>query len=294
MISQIDTALARLRSEIEGRLGTHLDTLNRSTRNRLGWVISNDPLENDPRSWEFSFTPAAAEVLDLAGLWRFALDPKNEGTAAGFARPDFDDSAWDWIFAPNRHGWERLGYDQDNPEHRGRNNKPYNGHAWYRKTVFIPDAWGDRDLELQLGVRDRNRDWIYVNGEPLGDVATRENGSAVPRLLVPATLIRAGTTNTLAIHVLNRENRGGLLGPRLRLYPIDSQPEMLRSVCQAGIVQAGEYTSGIRQVAYCGALSPGILVAQTGKQFRLWGWEAKGYVPPGYVAYLSGREERVY
>jgi hypothetical protein len=294
MISQTNIALSELRSEIEGRLGIHLDPLNRSTQNRLGWVISNEPLDNDPRQWEFSFTPPSADVLDLAGLWKFSLDPRDEGTTSGYARADFNDSQWRRIVAPNKWGWERLGYDQDNPHFYGKNNKPYNGYAWYRKNLFLPTAWKGRDLELDLGDRgSNNRDWLYLNGQPIGDATVNEKGSSSGRFTIPASVVNAGTTNTLAIRVYNGENCGGLLGPRLQLYPVGSRPQRLRTVCQAGIVQAATYAGGVRQVAYCGALSPAVLVSQNERRFRIGGWEAKGYPAPYFVAYLSGGKEQV-
>ncbi|MBM3333053.1 cellulase family glycosylhydrolase [Candidatus Sumerlaeota bacterium] len=287
IISQANANLLRLRSEIEQRLGIRLDGLNCSTQNRLGWVISNEPLDNDPRGWEFSFAPPSAEVLDLAGVWRFRLDPKDEGSALGFASADLDDSQWDRIVAPHELGWERLGYDKDNPHFTGKNVKPYNGHAWYRKKVFIPASWAGRDLELDLGARvGSNRYWVYVNGKSVGEDAQREQR---PQWLVriPASLLRAGEANTIAIRVYNSENSGGLLWPRLQLYPVGSRPQRLRTVCQAGIVQAATYHGGARQVAYCGALCPAALVSQTEKQFRIWGWEAKGYSPPDFLAYVG-------
>ncbi len=296
-------ALDQLRADIERRLGLRLDPLNTSTQNRLGWLLSNEPMDNDPRLWEFSFAPPSAEVLDLAGLWKFSLDPNNQGLTSGCARADFDDSKWKRIFAPYKWGWERLGYTMDNPAFRGQNNKPYNGHAWYRKTVVIPAAWAGRDLELDLGDRaGNNGDWLYVNGRPiagasapptqstrssdasdLSDLSDKANTSG--RFTIPAALVQFGTPNTLAIRVHNGGNCGGLLGPRLQLYPAGARPERLRTVCQAGIVHTATFASGARQAAYCGALCPAILVAQTDKQFRIGGWEAKGWPAPRYLLY---------
>ena len=288
MAARIENELAALRAEIEGRLDLRLDSLNRSTANRLGWIISHTPLDNDPRTWEFSFAPPSAELLDLAGLWRFRLDPRNEGTTQGFARADFDDAAWARIVAPHEGGWERLGYDADNALARGQNNKPYNGHAWYRQRVFIPETWRGRDLELDLGVRDdHNRDWLFVNGEPVGDEAARAKGSAAGRFTIAAAALRPGTTNSLAVRVFNDGNRGGLLGPRLRLYPAGARPETLRTVCQAGIVQMQTFGPASRQVAYCGALLPAVLVAQTERRFRVGGWESKGWPAPAFIGFLG-------
>ncbi|MCX8038437.1 MAG: cellulase family glycosylhydrolase [Candidatus Sumerlaeia bacterium] len=294
LASEGHAALGQLRTDIERRLGIRLDPLNTSTQNRLGWVISNEPMDNDPRQWEFSFAPPSADVLDLAGLWKFSLDPGDQGLTSGCARADFDDSKWKRIFAPYKWGWERLGYDMDNPAFRGQNNKPYNGLAWYRKTVVIPAAWAGRNLELDLGDRGgNNRDWLYVNGKAVAKPSSDPSDASDPSakgntrglFTIPAALIQFGTTNTLAIRVYNEGNCGGLLGPRVQLYPEGTRPERLRTVCQAGIVQAATFASGARQAAYCGALCPAILVAQTENQFRIGGWETKGWPAPRYLLY---------
>lgn len=294
LAAELHQQVESLRTEIEGVLGTRLDPLNRSTQNPLGWVISNTPLDNDPRRWEFSFDPLSADVLDLSGAWRFRLDPERSGLEDGFAKADLDDSEWDRIIAPYAWGWERLGYDRDNPDFRGRNNKPYNGNAWYRKQVFIPERWRDRDLELDLGVRESNRDWLFVNGSPVGDEAMRKDGTKAGRFTIPASMLRPGGRNRLAIRVYNDDNRGGLLGPRVQLYPVGSRPKRTRTVCQAGIIQSTDFGSGARQVAYCGALHPAVLVTQTEKQFRIWGWESKGYPAPAFLAHGSGLGVRLY
>ena len=34
---------------------------------------------------------------NIEGPWRFRIDPEDSGEGAGFARPDYDDSAWQLI-----------------------------------------------------------------------------------------------------------------------------------------------------------------------------------------------------
>jgi hypothetical protein len=302
ILSQARADLDTLRSEIERRLEIHLDPLNVSTQNRLGWVVSNLPLDNDPRQWEFAFEPPSARVLDLAGLWRFRLDPDNEGTSQGFAASGYNDRDWPRIVAPWRGGWERLGFDQDNPANPGRNNKPYNGWAWYRKAITLPPDWTRGDLEIDLGVTNaRNRMMLFINGKPIESGAVWQpategasGGADEPArslVRIPQSALAPGA-NTLAIRVFNRENAGGLLGPRLRLYPAGARPENVRAVCQAGIVQAADYGNGVRQVAYCGALLPAVLVAQTERQFRVHGWEAKGWPAPASIAWMTTEDGR--
>jgi len=74
-----------------------------------------------------SLARLGGEVLDLAGAWRFATDPRAAGEAAGWADPAFDDSAWESLPVPSP--WEAAGH------------KDYDGIAWYRRRIEVPPAW---------------------------------------------------------------------------------------------------------------------------------------------------------
>ena len=264
-----------------------LATFNGSRRNRLGWVTSNEPLDNDPAYWEFDVLPPGATSIGLAGLWRFALDPEDRGVAESFAASDFDDSAWDLIFAPTKWGWERWGYTREYQARRGLN-KPYNGIAWYRKRLVVPAAWQGKDLILRLGPRWNNVDWLSVNGRFLDDPG--EAGSNAGAYSIPASHIRFGAVNALALRVLNENNIGGLINPGLRLSVADAQPSQRRSVCGPGTVRETVFDTPegqVTQVAYCSALSPAVVLATSGQRLRLAGWAARGYDAPDRCAFTS-------
>lgn len=269
-------------------------SFNGSAVNRLGWVVSTEPLDNDPAYWEFDTAPAGTLGIALAGLWKFQLDPKNLGLDAGCAAPEFDDSAWETICAPTKWGWERWGHTAENPAVKAIN-KPYNGHAWYRKRLLIPKDWENHGLVLKLGLRWGNTDWLAVNGEfiqpPVGP------GSNADEILIPPKLIQPGKLNTLALRVFNNGNIGGLINPGLRLTPQGvGRLAIRRSPCGMGIarecalpVPPGGY---LPSIFYSSALSPAVVVRAEWHSISLKGWTARGYAAPNRFGFISGAKLR--
>ena len=84
-------------------------------------------------------------VIDLQGLWSFALSHKGD--------PIREEDAWDKIMVPGH--WERQGY------------RHYDGFAWYRTTFELPTNVGKANLVLILGKID-DFDEVYINGELVG------------------------------------------------------------------------------------------------------------------------------
>ncbi|MGD8240431.1 MAG: hypothetical protein PVH68_17890, partial [Armatimonadota bacterium] len=272
---EYEALLARLRAGESRRMkavSADIGTLNGSQHNRLGWVTSNEPLDNDAAYWEFDILPPGAASIGLAGLWRFALDPEGRGVTDGFARSDFDDSEWDLMFAPTKWGWERWGHTREYVAGRGLN-KPYNGLAWYRKRLVIPSAWRGSNLVLRLGPRWNNADWLAVNGRFLNDPA--EAGSNGGSFTIPASLLGFGEPNTLAIRILNENNIGGLINPGLKLSVAESESAHRRSACGPGTVRETVFDTpdgSVTQTVYSSALSPAVVVASSGRRIRLAGW----------------------
>ena len=88
---------------------------------------------------------------NIEGPWRFRIDPEDSGEGAGFARPDYDDSAWQLIEVPGP--WEARADAMGAPSLSA-----YDGGAWYRLRLVIPPGWRDKALELGLGsVDDEDR-----------------------------------------------------------------------------------------------------------------------------------------
>ncbi|MBN2261348.1 MAG: glycoside hydrolase [Prolixibacteraceae bacterium] len=143
----------------------------------------------------------AAEI-ELKGYWKFSI-----GDEMQWAEKDFDDSAWDDMYVPSR--WEENGY-------RG-----YDGYAWYRKNVEVPEYLSEREVYLELGYID-DVDEVYFNSVKIG-----QSGSFPPNILtaynasrryrVPASLIKFGAENTLAVRVYDSQLEGGIVRGNVKL-----------------------------------------------------------------------------
>ena len=278
-----------LRSAFFGRGGRE-PTFNRSDHNRLGWVASCEPLDNDPAYWELDIAPPVARSIALAGLWRFKTDPADEGVKLGFHKPGFDDAKWRTIYAPSKWGWERHGVTAHNPNLRRGWNKPYNGLAWYRKAIGVPAAWKGKDLVLRLGPRWNNSDWLAVNGKFVEEPAGQ--GSRADEIAIPARLVQPGKVNTLALRVLNHDNVGGIINPGLRLSVSGARPLVRRHICGPGAVRQTVFqTAGgpVEQRIYSSALSPGVIAATAGRVIRLGSWGARGFERPTHCTFQTAR-----
>lgn len=257
-----------------------------SQYNRLGWVSSNEPLDTDTAYWEPDIIVPGSQSIALAGWWKFVTDPQNQGLPGGWAAVDFNDSQWKPIYAPTKWGWERFGYNE-----AGRGgNKPYNGLGWYRKTLVIPAAWQGSDLVLRLGPRWNNADWLAVNGEFVN--GTSGQGSGADTITIPAAMVRFGQPNTLALRVMNGDNIGGIINPGLRLSVVGKEPLVMRHVVGRGVarqVVAQTPEGSVEQIVYSSALSPGVIVATSGKVIRLGGWVARGFQKPTGIAFATAQ-----
>lgn len=282
-------ALAEARQSLEQAIGFPLDTLNRSSRNRLGWINSTLPLDNDPLFWEFCTIPSEAKYLALNGLWKFSLDFDEVGVEKGWHKAEFDDSQWKYIYAPIKWGYEREGYRQDNlrvmagGSMAGHN--PYNGASWYRRRLMVPAGWRGSDLKLILG--GHNPVWVYVNGTLVNEQATAKEGSKAGEIRIPASAVRFGQMNTLAIRNYDPGGVGGLTSPSLALAPLGVGPAMFYS--RVGMTTLRQSTYQIdgkphRQRIVSSALSPGVIWSEPGGKLTLSGWSQRGYRPPKYVA----------
>ncbi|HOX08297.1 MAG TPA: sialate O-acetylesterase [Planctomycetota bacterium] len=125
-------------------------------------------------------------------------DPGNQGAGRGWARAEFDDSAWPEMELPAI--WQARGV-------RG------NGVVWFRLALEVPADWAGRDLALGIGACDKH-DITYWNGEQVGATGweTRDAWTTSRKYRVPGKLVRAGR-NVLAVRVYSYRNGGGITGP---------------------------------------------------------------------------------
>lgn len=102
-------------------------------RGRIGLYSRNDEYEPD---------------IHMDGLWKFKI-----GDDLDWKEYGYNDMHWDKILVPAP--WETQGY------------KDYDGYAWYRTGVIIPDKFRHQELILMLGKID-DIDEVYFNGKLVG------------------------------------------------------------------------------------------------------------------------------
>jgi len=79
-------------------------------------------------------------------------DPGNKGFGMGWAKPEFDDSAWKGMMIPGDWIAQKIGG---------------NGACWFRKIVYIPERWAGKTLLFRTGGIDKH-DTCYFNGAEIG------------------------------------------------------------------------------------------------------------------------------
>jgi len=103
---------------------------------------------------------SAAEVVSLSGNWEFALDPEDQGITAGWSAPSM--VLPDKIKLPGTtdeagYGTPTLKADTGVLTRRVK----YYGPAWYQRTIHVPEAWQQKEVELFLErVLWESRVWV--------------------------------------------------------------------------------------------------------------------------------------
>jgi sialate O-acetylesterase len=133
----------------------------------------------------------------------YVKDPGNKSAEKGWAKSDFDDTAWKEMDEPCK--WESKGLKID-------------GAVWFRKTVEIPADWEGKPLVVSLGLVD-DFDTTYFNGEKIGGIGPENIWAwAIGRkYTVAADKVKAGKA-TIAVRVFDRQAEGGFNQPALEMY----------------------------------------------------------------------------
>lgn len=117
-----------------------------------------------------------------------------KGMEGNPATENFDDSKWKTITVPSYEGWEVVGFEG------------LDGAVWLRTDFELPASWAGKDLVLDLN-RIRDYDLTYINGKLVG---TQENNEP-RRYVIPKEVLHTGK-NSIAVHVLNYTDKGGIAG----------------------------------------------------------------------------------
>ena len=149
--------------------------------------------------------------LHAQNLLRFEWKFKT-GDNSAWAWPEYDDSTWETIEAGT--DWENQGHGT------------YDGFAWYRQEVFIPEdlkktAADNGGLVLRLARID-DSDVTYFNAQILGSTGglppDYQSGYGDLRVYtVPVDRIYWGAQNTIAVRVYDGGGGGGIVGTPVSL-----------------------------------------------------------------------------
>ena len=156
-----------------------------------------------------------ASAVDLSGDWKFRT-----GDNKSWQKVDLNDERWKIISVPGF--WENQGYAN------------YDGYAWYRRKVILPDSLMTDNLILALGKID-DIDEVYFNGEKIGATGSIPNNHsnrddytywARDRFYyISPDILNWETENVIAVRVFDFGSHGGIFdGP----IGIITQKEYLR------------------------------------------------------------------
>ena len=183
--------VAKLVSEMDGRIFIFKPAFEVSVQPFFQWLEQQSGRANEL----FRHTLVAALV---PRWWRFRPDPKNVGKGQGWYTPSYDDA--DWGPGDTFTFWE--GWIGE-----------YDGYAWYRTRVHLPEELRGKAIRLYFGGLDEEG-WIYVNGH-LVHVRPFDppEGGRTPFEVDITDAVRFDEENLLAVRVLDRSGAGGIWRP---------------------------------------------------------------------------------
>jgi len=182
--------------------------------------------QNGLKDW----TPRMAKYHQQYAAWAeraFPKDPGNTGFEQGWAKPEFDDSAWPAAVIPIH--WEEI--------------PTINvvGMVWFRKVIEIPPAWQGKELTLNLGAID-DCDISYFDGAEVGRtwIDVSDSYSVNRHYPVPAKLARAGK-HVVALRAFNTTWSGAISGPARVMSIAPAVQDQAEKPIEKPISLAGEW-----------------------------------------------------
>ncbi|MFH0966012.1 MAG: DUF4838 domain-containing protein [Planctomycetota bacterium] len=150
---------------------------------------------------------ANTEVMTIPEDWKFAIDPSALSMKEEWYAKDYDDSQWATIKVGDF--WERQGY------------KGYDGIAWYRRKLTLPESLKGKRVLFAFGAADENA-LVFIDGK---EAAKHDDGPGGwdKRFVLDLTdAATPGVEQTYAIRVIDTVGAGGLWKPIKVMTPRDA------------------------------------------------------------------------
>jgi sialate O-acetylesterase len=145
--------------------------------------------------------------VGLVGTWKFQT-----GDNPAWKNVNFNDSSWSDIIVPGH--WETQGHPD------------YDGFAWYRKTVFVPDNFKKDRLILVLGKID-DYDEAYINGKLVGSTGNMNDPNNLGEVYqkfrgyyLSSDDLKYGAKNVIAVRVYDGFREGGIYEGPAAIVPM--------------------------------------------------------------------------
>lgn len=136
--------------------------------------------------------------------WKFKRDTDQQGHLEQWYAESFDDSQWADI-AIEQH-WQQADYD-------------YQGVAWYRLTIDLPERPKGLGTDICFDAVDEVA-WVWVNGQYIGNHDLGLGGWDQPFALEVTKHLKWGQPNQITVRVNNEKLGGGIWKP-VRLEVLD-------------------------------------------------------------------------
>lgn len=128
---------------------------------------------------------ASRRAVSLDGMWKFCLDEKSEGDAAG------------WV--DGLPGTERIPVPASFQDfYTSKDVREYTGDLWYERELFIPGEWEGKRVFVRFGSAT-HRAQVYVNGV----MVAQHEGGFLPFCADVTDVVRYNAANRLVVKVNN-------------------------------------------------------------------------------------------
>lgn len=184
------------------------DVVYFNKKNTIAVRVYDEQLEGGILSGDIGiYTPqySIQNGINLAGLWKFRT-----GDNPGWKENKYDDSDWAELIVPGH--WETQGFPD------------YDGFAWYRKSVTIPEKYKNEKLILVMGKID-DLDQVYLNGKLVGSTGDMETRSMDDNYLklrgyyISHKDLNFGGENLIAVRVYDGFIDGGIYEGPVTIVP---------------------------------------------------------------------------